>query len=314
MKVRSNSGHVNLGGIAAAAALLTMASSTAIWAQGPGGFGGGPGGGGPGGMGRGGGMRGMGGPGRQMEFNVVTIPTTVLAKTLSLTASQTAQITEIQNGLRAQRQKIGDEMRAAFPRPDRNGDGSGHPPTPPDPATMQAAMEKMRAAQDALQTEEQARVKEIRALLTPEQLAALKMVEGDAQVFATVGIPVEVLAEITLTADERAGVTAVFQETRRQMQRTQQQAQRGAPQPGGGPGGPGGPGGSRGDFGAFHAQMEQQREATYQKALAALTAANRATVEAYVQAHPRPQFGGPGGGPGGRGGFGGPPPPPPNGA
>jgi hypothetical protein len=53
--------------------------------------------------------------------------------------------------------------------------------------------------------------------------------------------------------------------------------------------------------------MEQSRQQTHEKAMAALTAMQRSAIEKYIAAHPRPERG-PGFGPGGPGGPAGPPP------
>lgn len=284
-------GHINrrnISLIASFAILTTIGHSTATWAQQVQGFGR---------MGRRGDMRSFNAG--QAEITVINIPVAVLTKQLNLSVDQMARITEIQNGFQTTRQQMRDQMRATFPRPNA-GNGTGSTSggsgtqtfTRPSAATMQAIVTRMQANQQTLQTEEQARTKAIRAVLTQEQLSALRVVESDATTFAGVDIPIDTLAQFILSTDERNAITTVYQDARRQIKQAEQKAQaQNSTVPPGSRGFFGGRGGNSVAMSGFRSQMEQLRQDINQKALATLSPTNRTAVEAYVKAHPTPQFG-----------------------
>jgi Spy/CpxP family protein refolding chaperone len=280
--------------------------------RGGGGFGGGFGGGGGFGQ-RGGGMR------QQQPLTAVQIPVDVLTKALALSADQTAKITAIQQGLGQQRQAAFESVRSLFPNADQNNAAGGDQTQRqrPDQATIQAAITKARESRQALQTSEEKAAREISENLTPEQRTKMRDLLADAELFRNLSLPYQTLGDVILTSTERTALTTQWQDIRRENQRRAQRAGNGAQNNGGGgqavPGGAAAAPGGGQDFRAMMMQrmeeMQKEREATYQKALAALTPEHKTIIEAYVKANPRPQFGGFGenfGGSGfGRGGFGG---------
>ena len=150
--------------VAAVLAAFTMMSVSAF-AQGGGAAGGRQGGAGGQG-GRPGGGQGFGGGmfGGQREVTVVSIPSALLAKTLSLTGDQATKIKGMQDKLDEQRKA----MRAGFGGAGGAGGGGF------DREAMQAMMEQMRAKQEQLTNDEAKASKAIEAMLNPEQSAALK--------------------------------------------------------------------------------------------------------------------------------------------
>ncbi|WP_395141675.1 Spy/CpxP family protein refolding chaperone [Armatimonas sp.] len=151
--------------VAAVLAAFTMMSVSAF-AQGGGAGGGRQGGaGGQGGGRQGGGFGGM--FGGQREVTVASIPSALLAKTLSLTGDQATKIKGMQDKLDEQRKA----MRAGFGGAGGAGGAGGGGF---DREAMQAMMEQMRAKQEQLTNDEAKASKAIEAMLTPEQSAALK--------------------------------------------------------------------------------------------------------------------------------------------
>lgn len=154
--------------VAAVLAAFTMMSVSAF-AQ-AGGQGGAQGGGRQGG-GQGGGRQGGGFGGGQFgaprEVTVVSVPSALLAKTLSLTGEQATKIKGMQDKLDEQRKA----MRAGFGGAGGAGGAGGGGF---DREAMQAMMEQMRAKQEQLTNDEAKASKAIEAMLNPEQSAALK--------------------------------------------------------------------------------------------------------------------------------------------
>jgi Spy/CpxP family protein refolding chaperone len=210
--------------------------------------------------GPGGGGPGMGGPGRRgpRQETAAQAPLAALKAGLKLTAAQTARIQKIQSRVRQQRD-------ALMPRP---GGGNN---APPDFNAMRARFDKMRAS-------EQKADKEIAAALSTPQRQALPGLLKRLGIWRQAGIPAELYGTLNLTGAQQQKIAAIVNKAR---------AARSQGGPGrGGPGG-GGPGG--GGWG-------ESRQKVHSQAMAALTAGQRKTVTAYLNAHPRPQFGrGPGG-------------------
>jgi len=262
-----------------AAALFVAVSGSAARSQPP--PPGGPGFGGPG-MGR----RPMGGP---RPSTAAQTPLAALTAGLKLTDDQKARVQAIQDQLRQQRD-------ALMPRPGQGNDA------PPDPETMRANFDRLRAA-------EQKANSDINAALNDSQKKALPGLLKKLDVWRQAGIPAELYGELNLTDAQEQQIEAIVKKARAAM----------PPPPGGQPG-DGGPGRGHGDRG-------QARQKMHEQAMEVLTVDQQKAVQDYIDAHPRPPFGhgpgGPGGGfpppPGGENGGppppggeeGGPPPPPP---
>ncbi len=270
-----------------AALLAGTVSSSITLAQGPGGPdgpGGGPGG--PPGHGRGrppfGGMR---------RVSALDLPITVLASGLKLTDDQKDKIQQIQQDFRDQRNEL---------MPRRGPDSGG----PPDPATMQANMEKMHS----LETDASSK---INAVLTSDQKTVLPTLIKNIESLRATGIPAELYSKLNLTAAQKKKIADIAQQARTYMQTKMAAAQQ------------------SGDFEAARSVMDQVRQDSHSKAMAVLTTEQKALVDQFIKDHPRPQggrgfgppngHGGPpqdgfgpppdGGGPGGGPQDGGPPPP-----
>ena len=243
---------------------------------------GGPGGG-PGGPGFGRGPRG--GP---RQASAVQTPLAALAAELKLTDDQKSQIKAIQDNVKKQRQTL-------MPRPNPNGER-------PDPETMRANFDKMRAM-------EQKANKDIEAVLNDTQKQALPVILKQFDNLRMGGIPLEVYGDLKLTSDQKQQIGDIVKKARAAMAPPPDGGQPGAggPPPGeGGQPGAGGPPrgpGGRGPGGMFQKTREQ--------VMAVLTDDQKKIVQDYLEAHPRQRFGP--GGPGGPGGFGGPGGPPPGG-
>lgn len=306
---------VRSGRVAVVAALL-MGCAVAAHAQDPGGAPPPPPGGGFGGPGGPGGQGGFGGPGQggpgfsggmgrgMRQATIVDVPASALASSLKLSSTQTEKITAIEKQL----QKTREENRPQFGGPGGRGGfggpggGQGGPPpggqggqagqgagqqgTPPDFEAMRAQMDKMRTA-------EQTAVRDAEAVLTDEQKKALPGVLAEMNSLRAAGIPLEVVDDLKLTADQKTKISDITKKSQEQMQKRMETARQ------------------SGDFQNMRDTMMKSQQQTRTQVLAVLTETQRATVKAFVAAHPQPQgfggrggFGGPGGGP--PGGFGGP--------
>jgi Spy/CpxP family protein refolding chaperone len=251
------------GSIVAIAAVAALTMGLSSYAQqAPGGA---PGGGGGGGFrqGRQGGRGGFGQP------TLTSVPAAVLADGLKLTAVQKAKIQAIQDQARKDTQAL---------RPAQG---------------QQPDFQEMRQKMQALNEETN---KSIEGVLTPDQLKAapafLKSVGG----YRTVGIPLEVLPDLKLTADQKTKIAAIADAAQKQLQDEMQKMRAaGGGQPGGGGGG-----------GGFQA-IQDLMKANGDKAAAVLTSGQKAILDKYKADHPQRGFGGPGGGGGGRRGGGGAP-------
>ena len=247
--------------------------------------GGGPGGGGfgPGGQGR------PGGPGQGMRpggmnqppINVTHIPIDVLASELSLTATQKDKIALMQRQFMQQ---------ARPPQPPQDGQGG----SPPDPEAMRARMDKIRAL-------DQSTTRQIENLLTPAQKQGLPALVKTLEGLRSARIPLEVVGDLHLTADQKQQLSALAGRNDAQNPQRQQEGDQAR---------------RSGQFGATRNVGGPQGQ-LHEKAMALLTTEQRKTVTDFMQKHPRPQggpgFGPPPGGPGGQGGQGGPDMPPPPG-
>lgn len=243
-------------------------------------------GGGRGGQGRGGGQGGFGqgrGFGRGGQPTVVNVPVAALEKPLSLNADQVKKIGDIQT-------KHREGMRTMFPRggpgggrrgggaPGQPGQPGGAPPGQPGGGAqdIQAMMAKMTAANDKA-------AKDIDAILTSSQKAKLPAVLKEMQAARGAQIPVEIVGDLKLTADQVKKLEAISAESQTKMREMFSGGARGAP------GQPGQPGG--GDRQQMFQKFQEMRQATHQKTLGVLTPAQQAILKKYEDAHPRPQRG-----------------------
>lgn len=230
-----------------------------------------PGGPGPGGPG---GPPPFGGRGRfgPRPSTPIQTPLAALKAGLKLSDNQAAQVQKLQAEWQQQRETL-------LPRPEPGA-------APPDPEAMRANFEKLRAA-------EQKANNDFVATLTPAQKQALPGLLRQLDIWREAGIPVELYGELKLSADQQKKIETIVQ-----------QARPAPPAPGSGPPPPGEGGPGRG-----RREMQEARRKMREQVMGVLSAEQRKRVQAFIEAHPRPPFGG---GPGGPGeGF--PPPPPPDG-
>lgn len=166
------------------------------------------------------------------------------------------------------------QRRSLIPPPPRPGG------PPPDFAAMRGSFDRMRGMEQSTEAG-------IQAVLTGPQRAALPGLLKTLDDLRMAGIPPATYGALNLTTAQTSRITGMAQASQQAMRRAM-----GAPGQGGDP----------------RQAVRAGRERLAAQAAAVLTPAQRATVDKYKAAHPRPAFGGLGGGP--RGGFGGPPPPP----
>ena len=183
----------------------------------------------------------------------------------------------------------------------------------PGPAAKQAARpipnsgarQWTRGANRAQQARRQ-----IEAVLTDSQKQSLPIVMRDMEALRAAGIPTEVLDDLKLSSGQQTQLLAIGRKAQQDMRPKQDN-------------------GNGGDPEAGREAAQKAREAARQKAMQALTAEQRATLDAFRKSHPQPRpgegFGPPPGGPEGEGrpprdGNGPPPrdgdgpPPPPDGS
>ena len=150
----------------------------------------------------------------------------------------------------------------------------GQPPSPEDVTAMQEARQKRR---DIATKSDDA----IKAVLTDDQKAKLPDFVKELQGMQQSGIPVAILGDLKLTADQKTKITAQAEKNQTAMQQKMQEArasgQRMSPQD----------------------RMAMMKDAQ-DKVSELLTPTQRAMVDKYNRDHPNQGFGG-FGGPGGRG-------------
>ncbi|MCW3101136.1 MAG: hypothetical protein JWL77_6754 [Chthonomonadaceae bacterium] len=239
-------------GLTCVSLFLLSAVSIAALAQGAG-QPGAPGGGGR----QGGGQRGRQGT------PLVTVPVSVMDSYLKLTADQKAKIAAIQTQYKADVKDLVPAQGAQ-----------------PDPQAMQEMFQKRQAASTKADAD-------IKAVLTDTQTPMVADMTKDLQSYNAVGIPVGVLGDLKLTADQKTKLAAIATDSQKEMQAKRQEAQAN---------------GARLD----RQTMQDMQKATSEKAMAVLTTSQKTTLDAYVKTHPQPQFGGGGRRPGGAAGA--PPP------
>ena len=238
-------------------AMTLLFGANAAQAQGPGGFGGGPGG--P--MGR---MPGM------QPANVLTTPIEALQVGLTLSADQKTKIVALQEASR----KLQESLRPQFPQ-------GGERPSQEE---MQALFTKMREGRAKMDEENAKAEKEIMALLTTEQKAALPAFLKEVENWNALGLPLPLYATLKLSDDQKTKINELGRQTRGSLQTRISNAQA-----------------AGGDPRTMRDSIQKLMESAHTKALAFLTEEQKAMVEKWDKDHPRPQRG-----PGGRGGFGGP--------
>jgi hypothetical protein len=208
--------------------------------------------GGGGGGQRGGGGRGFGGP-----PTVSNLPLPYLAFALNLNDDQKTKIQAVQ-------EKVRTDSRAA-----RQPDASGQRP---DRAAVQA---KMKEINDQAKSD-------IEAILTDTQKRKVDGAIKEAGTFNTVGIRLEVVPDLKLTAEQKTKLTDIAETATKEMQpimkdmadARQAQDQQKMQEAG--------------------QAMQAARKATQDKALAVLNDDQKATIEKYDKEHPI-QRRGPGG-------------------
>ncbi len=180
----------------------------------------------------GGGQQGRRGMGR---MTLAQIPVSALSMELKLTGDQKAKLTEIQTKYRADVQPL---------RPT--------PGSQPDPSNFQ----KMRdLSQQANQSME--------AVLTDDQKAKLPETLRHFSSLRSVGIPLEVYADLKLTDDQKKQIGDISRDATTKMQALAPEDRR--------------------------TQGRQIRQEVREKTLALLTADQKAIIEKYNREHPRGQ-------------------------
>ncbi len=235
-------------------------------------FGGPPPPGGPRFGGPRGGSPGGGGPGRGMRGPRASTAATAPLPALTAGLRLTA---EQQAKIARIQSTFSGQRRSMMPPPPPPGG------PPPDFRAMGAAFDRMRAM-------EQSADASVQAVLTAQQRAALPGLLRTLDDLRTAGIPPATYGALHLTTAQTARITGMAQA----LQQATRQAMA-APPAGGDP----------------RSAMRAGRDRLAAQAAAVLTPTQRAIVDKYKAAHPRPAFGEPGGPRGG--GFGGPPGGPP---
>lgn len=128
------------------------------------------------------------------RVSVAAIPPSVLKDPLKLTPQQMESITRIHN-------KLVEETRAL--RPQAGGQ--------PDREAMRENMQKLRDLN-------QKATQEIQALLTDEQKAKLPEVLREMGQLRSMGVPLEALAELKLTAEQKSRMLALGAEYQKKLQ------------------------------------------------------------------------------------------------
>jgi len=208
-----------------------------------------------------------------LKPTVLDVPVEALEYALKLNREQKQKIAAIQAQFQEQRMSL-------LPRPDPQAG------RPPDFSQFQAAQERIRT----LERQAERRIQEV---LTAQQRSALPETLEEIELLHGVGLPAELLGDLKLTAEQKAALARVGQQSQQAMRRAMEAGAR------------------RRDFNAGVAAAERARAEMRQKVLAVLTAPQRRMVEEYQRAHPEPVLRSPGAGPGGfilPGGPGGPGP------
>ncbi|MCW3055707.1 MAG: hypothetical protein JWN14_4877 [Chthonomonadales bacterium] len=214
---------------------------------------------------------GQGQRGQRGGNPLVTMPLSVMDSYLKLTADQKTKITAIQTQYKT-------DAKAFTPAPVAPGEM-------PDRQAQQEMRTKQREASTKADTD-------IKAVLTEDQTKLIPDMNKELGSYTAVNIPVGVLPDLKLTADQKTKITTIAADSQKEMQAKFQEAQANGGQ-------------------VDQAAMQEMRKASSDKVTAVLTDTQKTTLADYRKAHPTPQFGGRGGAGGGRraGGAGAAPPP-----
>jgi len=226
---------------------------------------------GAGGGRQGGGQRRGGG----FQLSVATVPASILASELGLSDAQKTKIKTIQD-------KLAEDLKPLTPKP-------GDPP--PD---QQTAQENRTRRNELTQNA----VKDIEAELNETQKTKWPDVQKSLQGITMVGIPVGALDELKLTPDEKTKIAKIADEASKSQQGTMQQMREARQNM------------DQQKMQELGQEMQKNMTKAHEDATAVLTADQKKSLEAYLKAHPQPQFGGGRGGraPGGAPPGGAPPP------
>jgi hypothetical protein len=220
--------------------------------------------GGAGGGGGGGGRQGRGGgQGRQGGFGRGL---TVVSIPAGVLQGELGLSTDQTAKIAAIQTKMTKERTALMPAPE-----AGQPFTRPTPEVMQQMTD--------LNTKATA---DINAILSEDQKAKLPAAIKNLQVYQGLQIPLEVLPEVKFSADQKKQIAAIAEEHTKAVADAQAN--------------------SNGDRQAAQAARTAANTASQAKLMMVISPEQKAAIEKYIAAHPRPQFGG--GGNGRRGGGG----------
>ena len=306
------------GGILAGALFAGMAAATltAAVAQPPAGRPGQPGGpprmGGPGGGQRGGPRFGGG-----RNMTAAMMPVSALTVELKLTGKQQQQITAIQGKFRTQMMgmfagggpggpggpggRMGGPGGPGGPGARMGGPGGpggpggrmggpggpggpgarmGGPGGPGGPGGRMGGMDPANVQK--MQNMANQATSSIEAVLTPEQKKRLPGALKEIGAMRQSGIPLETLADLKLSSDQKARIAGISDKSQKEMEAKLKA--------------------SNGDFRSLGSAFQDARTKTHESVMAVLSPSQKSIVDKYEKDHPRRGFGGPGGG----GGFGGP--------
>ena len=199
-----------------------------------------------------GGGQGRGGYGNAAP-TLATLPMPYLTKMLDLKDDQKTKIQAIQDKVRTDMQ----DLR----KPDENGQR-------PDRATLQP---KIKALNDQAK-------KDIEAVLTPEQIKKEDSAMKSAGVYNSVGIPLAVVVDLKLTADEDAKLAAIAADATKADAASQKEMADAQ--------------GDQQKTQDLRTARQEARKATSDKAMAILTDAQKMMVTTYQKEHPAGNRGG----------------------
>jgi Spy/CpxP family protein refolding chaperone len=278
---------------------------------------------------RGGANRQQGGPGPGGRFarmarptpTLATVPVSAMVPYFGLTEEQAKKIEEIQKNARPNMEAMRSQIEGIRSQVGEN-------PTQADRENIRARMMAMREEMAAQrQKEEENRdkaIKEIELVLTSEQRPAIASFLRDVDLFLQVNLPLELIRPLDLNGPQKRKLQQIAQQEEQEREQMMRQTFSTVFQQNRAQGGQGGNAGVPTDPAArqqladqarqagqqIGEAMRESREKTREKALAILTADQRALVVQWEKDHPRTQRGfGPGGqggpgGPGGPGAFG----------
>jgi hypothetical protein len=188
-----------------------------------------------------GGFGGRGQRGFGRTVTAATAPVAALDAELNLTADQKKKITAIQD-------KFGTDVKALLPQP-----GSQ-----PDQNAAREMFQKVRDLNDKAS-------KEVEDTLNPDQKAKLPGALKDLTNLRSVGIPLETVGDLKLTADQKKKIADIAQDMQTKTQEAIQNGDR--------------------------AKRREIMQAGRQQALDVLTPEQKAVIDKYQAAHTRPATG-----------------------